>query len=1107
MDPTRKWIFERFAEAKIDKPDGRSLYAYRCSTDAYAELREILANKNPKIDRGESVSQAFAFYAAEWWRRNYSGGPWTWEPILNSIGWHIGYQDLYERLARAWRSFGIDPVVLSGQVRYLGTCASQGGFPLKLVSVKNSKIQRYLRALLREYRNSRNGIEDGFVLAEYLHTYLPTTLRRPPVYRLSADLMDQIWKLKSTIATADDPTAELDQERPGWRASMPVDMDDQHARALIESLLKEASKMRVSETTNFKVYRYLERFGQSYRLAADIRTPRQISRTRLAEIAKIEGQLPARFQLRAGTDTAHVIATGRLQGDRVIFTIHSQSIAGLSGDEVSLCLYAGKTIGSAFVPDGGHELSELPWTFCDREGDFARYDLLAEGSVATRLGSVTVAVLDEKPTLSEGSKIEIWSSNPITRRLVFDTKNDIDLPTKFGKCSIRLNAEREHHFEHQLIGQRSFEVMSLLSIFQEVPRLCSVEEDKPRQIVPAEQIDWRLQGSETWQPTPDAPGVWRIRRCDQGSIMFTSLIGLVDKGFSLELEPGEKENEGTVRLNGVGAASIATSQEGIALTIETEAVDKLVRIRTPSGPRPPAIVSLFIRWENGTTFACQVPFPGRGARFVHPRETDANTRHSLAISSLPGWRIVAVSPVDTDRFSVIGKLVARDLTDSLRRIAHFETTIPRVSKNYFELPLIETSEKLTALFALSKELDAKISLSVVDGSGTQLERTKVRRFECKVKHEASLFWFDCPTNVTESEVSMEAISLVEPGLGRLELVPSHSEGVVRGWQFSESRPINEAPYLVFARQGETHFSRPVLYGHSIQNERDDAHLDLQSAAGIPNTHERSAVIANILAQMCIDDGHEKSWDYLNEILLVSKGLPSMAVHVLEALALSPRLLVRLLLRSGSALRQRVWELESDLPFCWALVPAHIWFEEFANTFNQICVQKKELISKHLNVIAKEAGEYCWALSWIEQIGLLIPSHMCEKRPPDNMTQKPIKGLEALSGMSEIRYQELIKLEQLPVGPHREDWKQALAIAREKPWCDRWRNTDHVGFRRPVLDAPTGAALSAASGEAVSPLLVHSVKLLRAFDPEWFDTAYLVQLLTALNENRGLLDRV
>ena len=71
-------------------PDGRMLYAYQMNQREYLELKEKLnelCQNEELVDllRNKDFSRCFVLYASEWWKREYSGGVWSWEPIFKTI--------------------------------------------------------------------------------------------------------------------------------------------------------------------------------------------------------------------------------------------------------------------------------------------------------------------------------------------------------------------------------------------------------------------------------------------------------------------------------------------------------------------------------------------------------------------------------------------------------------------------------------------------------------------------------------------------------------------------------------------------------------------------------------------------------------------------------------------------------------------------------------------------------------------------------------------------------------------------------------------------------------------------------------------------------------
>ena len=280
----------------------------------------MLTGWRPQRDPGAG-GRVFAVYAAEWWRRHYDGRPWAWQPLLDSIHCEAAFPDLYEPLRNAWRWWRVRPVVLGASVRYLGTCACQGGLPLHFVSSPHSNVRRFLRALLREYRTFRRVVDDGYTLAEPLRSHLPRSLRQEPVYRLCAEVMDQIWELRGVGSQQDDPVAELDRQTPEWRSRMPIDLGDTQARSLIDSLLRDAATAESTTAGEFQVLRYITETAAGRRFVVEPRVPQRMPVAGMAKLVGIgHGDLPGRFQLRVDGSRPLPIAYGRIAGDDVVFS-------------------------------------------------------------------------------------------------------------------------------------------------------------------------------------------------------------------------------------------------------------------------------------------------------------------------------------------------------------------------------------------------------------------------------------------------------------------------------------------------------------------------------------------------------------------------------------------------------------------------------------------------------------------------------------------------------------------------------------------------------------------------------------------------------------------
>ena len=740
MSTLRDWPANLLRSVNIETPDGRPLYAYRCANESFDELCDLLTGWHPRDSVG---GRAFAVYAAEWWRRHFDGGPWAWQPLLDSIGCDVWFPELYRPLRSAWRWWRVKPVVLGASVRYLGTCACQGGLPLHLVSSPSSNVRQFLRALLREYRTFRSVVDDGYLLAEPLRSYLPRSLRQEPVYRLCADILEQIWDMREDIGSDEDPLVALDRHRPGWQERLPIDIGDEQARGLIVSLLRDAGGPGPVGTGQFHVLRYIADASGSPRFVVEPRVPRQMPAAALARLAGVR-ELPGRFQLRVDGPVPIPIANGRVTGDHVVFSsplAEPEQLSALADKEIRWFIQSGRRIGDSFEPRGSAApADDLPWVFAALEDQDDRFDLYAEGSVRTRLPRVAVACRAEAAeTLRGRPDCREWGVQPIAGRVLFAVEGDVTLETAVGTCRVRTAEEEERQFEHRLRGTPCLDVDAPLPVHRRKPTVCSVEPDGAQRPVSAAQVSWRAARGDEWMGSPDLAGVWRVRRVVEGEIVFLSKVCWAGADFGVRIVPGRDSKQGFVDIKGTlvdvaceqPQVDVHTARNADGLRVTVSFVPE--RAADADGRRdPPPHVVLATRWPNGSSLPLTVPFPGSGARFAHPARAEADRRRGLSVQSLYGWRALAVSPKSSRTFRLVGELRAEDIDERLKAAARIDVALPKVGDGVSELPLIEVYGALESLFATTKLLDARIDLELRWGGFTEA-RTVVRRFAGDVR--------------------------------------------------------------------------------------------------------------------------------------------------------------------------------------------------------------------------------------------------------------------------------------------------------------------------------------------------------------------------------------
>lgn len=137
MKTFRHCIADILSSRDLERVSGAPLYSYKLTDGEYSSLQTSLIDSLRKshiesyIPKSMSSEWAGAFvmYAAEWWRKEFNGGHWSWEPIFKSL--NIQDTDLAANqrntLIEAGFRFWRRPVLCNGQGRmFLGTVAVEG---------------------------------------------------------------------------------------------------------------------------------------------------------------------------------------------------------------------------------------------------------------------------------------------------------------------------------------------------------------------------------------------------------------------------------------------------------------------------------------------------------------------------------------------------------------------------------------------------------------------------------------------------------------------------------------------------------------------------------------------------------------------------------------------------------------------------------------------------------------------------------------------------------------------------------------------------------------------------------------------------------------------
>ncbi|MCB1885599.1 MAG: STY4851/ECs_5259 family protein [Geminicoccaceae bacterium] len=137
----------------LTRPDGRPLYRYEIDDGEFARVERILKHnlcQDPSaVPRG--IAPYLVLWGAEWFRRDFAGGHWTWATLTKRIGCAVEQAFLRDATERGLRFWGRSVRRTdASQRQFLLSIAAEGGLPSKLIAGESGPFKSYLGGVLKE---------------------------------------------------------------------------------------------------------------------------------------------------------------------------------------------------------------------------------------------------------------------------------------------------------------------------------------------------------------------------------------------------------------------------------------------------------------------------------------------------------------------------------------------------------------------------------------------------------------------------------------------------------------------------------------------------------------------------------------------------------------------------------------------------------------------------------------------------------------------------------------------------------------------------------------------------------------------------------------------
>lgn len=1137
-----QWKAQFMARRELEYPTGRPLYTYRVTTEEFSELESILQERMKVYLKLASLAEVarsleffpalFVLYSAEWWRRNYDGTGFSWDPILNTIGAPVYGWSQAQRSDCVLRGFQEWKLRLSDAhgLRFLGSIAFQGGLPMQLLGTARGNIGRVLSRVLHL---ASSGTTDAKEIQEWvrsLATYLPNTYRQTEVFVLLTEVVVTILRLKelANLTTSEGALDRLDQAVPDWRDSFPLPVEDEQAKGLIEQLIRDVAGRMVRNVQHISVERRMEQvLPDQWSLRSDIVLPEYLEATALGNLFVIDPQNLTRtptLRLLRGEKTTDVTLRKLAGQERYRIDRHpleSRDVLA-AGEHAMLLLTASGEPRHKEISRGDALESELPWIFEESTDTSVIYRLLKQGSgtVASMQGMVSIP---SHWTLSadDGSSVELKGSIPSLDRSNYFVRGTVRIDGGDGSLyRVRTGQAIAEADLFELRGSRIWETfLQPDRAFRGVPKLFHVSEHGLEQAV-QRPIGWRIQGSPI-TTTPErilgpVTAIWPA----QGESKWRSRIVLLPTQAALRIEPGSDVNNGSVRFSHWGIVAVHCETPGVSVNGTVDGDSLVAQFRYQGKDNPPEWAELTAIWKGNTTEArVKVPFPTKGIRALDAAGNQLGKGAFLSIDEASQVRMIGFLGEGTQR---------AELRLGLHRGNHghpanetLQTIKANTGEARVEIRLLDHANEIKRMLAGADSLDAHVSVRLRLGTGESLT-LRVARYSLEFEKYAA----SSEVGVSQDQIGQVSIEELEkitvcsvrinaPGEEPLRLSPSESEGVLSGKWLFPATEIPPGPWLIYPGNDSKLSFRPMLWPvppsiteatakpvieetdqESAEDVPTEIALRLMLALDIPDEQERALALSAIIARIA-HDFIDDDWGLVEQMAGTLGHLPLSTLDFWRQITHSPPGMAALAIRLGNLPANFMERFPTELPFVWESIPLTAWVGAIRALqaqgeawYGGDAVQ--QVMSPHLDRRIQVLSTSCPSLRILLEVARSLGTGSI-KQDLELARQAFMDRVFAaqLFDGENSRVQRLLQ-----INAESPNWPRGFAAqisAARKNGSGQYFCPGSFGFHDEVINAPIFLALNAIS-EAPAELghdakEIEAIRNMQSFDPEWFAEAF------------------
>ncbi|EAS45762.1 hypothetical protein C9J48_06350 [Photobacterium profundum] len=1111
MNTFRHCIADILSSRELDHVSGAPLYSYKLTDGEYLTLQtsllDSLRSQNIECYVPSAMSSewagAFVMYAAEWWRKQFNGGHWSWEPIFRSL--NVSDSDITagqrNKLIAAGFRFWRRPILSNGQGRmFLGSVAVEGGLPLQLITDPNSKLSNYFEQVIKDFGKFTLSKPNAAAIAEAHDHCIAASFRTEAVYSVVGKIAEAIYQLTDQYGLDEqhDPLRFLDAVAPNWPEKLPLNIDHDIAKGLINSALGQAIAVQRRLPSTIRLVRRLTQTYNQHAYVvdepsqADAKWKCQLSltlrsRVNAQYIQQLFGMqvLPERFSLFAMGKKPLLLAKAfrpKNNPERYLLDVMDSDLPEDWFDCEIQLMARGDNDQTWYAPLlGGSGLdTEEPWVFTEHEGEWV---LAGSGDVSCESTKALIALSPENtlPSFLSCECLFGVTEQPFARTLYQLSDSGA---YQFGDAVVELGENSKLNTEFVWQGaELSYQTLPN-KCFIGKPSLLALSAQGAHHDISADKLRWHHASKQQWLPFDTLPlGQSEVAFIDGGKAKKRFRLASLPQDMTIEFLPGRQINRGQIVISSSRPPMVALTQPNAGqLDFQITQTPHSVTIDLFSAQeQPPALVELELWWqEKPKAVSVTVPFPSKGVCLLDGEQQPVDSHSELLFDKINRYELYGYGL--EGEIELQFSLNAYDVRGPFSRGAFFSTVLPSIDVLSTGLSLSTFRSDIQALFALSSSLDAKVKVSVVN-HGQAVFTCFLSAYVHSLQPDRERSCVELVGEGMSSSINLYTVPLERPDQTPLQLVPATGlEDTERVWVFPDDE-VEAGAWLVYC-------DNPQLGIRSLMWSKDlellpKARNGFEAAAGIGRRAERLDAFSQAAKEMAYDFTRPE-WKYVRTLLSFDH-VPLTTFDLWRGVARQPEFMLALLLNASKKEIDQVWQMDKQFPLLWyslkvatAAKVINAFYDNLLNRLGedmedvaQNRIQKKlsELVS-YFPGLAPLSAMMQFKIGLVEQKPALVPpaymQHVYDCR--NTLSQRQVDS---------------------PWPTIFADGVMKSVISKINPQFAQLCLTSKHGFKNNVMNAPMLLAL-ATSGQAgltMTPEVVHAMREYRRFDPEYFDDSF------------------